>query len=115
MDDRLAKALEQANYSVAIQTQKRNLRLAFTNALTFGHNGGTFVASEKLISFIDALLRADNGSEVVIDERGNPVMIDDLSAFYLRVVETYRTAANEFYAGYEKLRRARTTKAAVGV
>lgn len=112
MDERLEKALEQANYAVTLQNQKRNLQLRFQNALTYSTGGGTFTVSRELISFVHALSQT-SASGVLIDDRNNPVAIDDLKAFLETVTGVYQEAANDFLAGMTKLRKARTTRQSV--
>lgn len=116
MDERLQKALEQANYSITIQNQKKNLQLRFQNATTYSVNGGTFTVDQALIGFTHALIaRGTTQDVVVIDARGNPILIPDLTAFLDTITTLYWDATNEFFSQMEKLRKARTTKQAVGL
>lgn len=115
MDERLKSALEQANYSVTIQTQKKNHQLRFQNALSYSAEGGTFTVSPALISFVDTLIRNDMADGILIDDRGNPILIPDLKAFLATILDLYQQAANELRSNMEKLKRSRTTKATVGL
>lgn len=115
MDDRLQKALDQANYNLTIQTQKKNLQFRFQNAITYSVHGGTFTVTPQLIAFVDALSRNEITDSVIIDDRGNPIMIPDVADFLETIISTYQEATNEFYAEMTKLRKARTTKASVGL
>lgn len=115
MDDRLQRALEQANYNLTIQTQKKNHQLRFQNATVFSTEGGTFTVSQQLISFVDTLIRHDQETAVLIDDRGNPIAIPDLKAFLEQIITIYMEATNELLVNMAKLRKARTAKLAVGL
>lgn len=113
MDERLEKALEQANYIATIQNQKKNIQLRFSNNSLYSVNGGTFMVDQQLIAFAKAMIHHDN--IIVIDQRGNPILIEDPSKFYDEIVSKYIEATQEFYTSYSQLRKARNTKAAVGI
>jgi hypothetical protein len=52
LDERLAEALKSANYRITLATQKENAKLKYQNDLIYSTNGGLFVASPELISFV---------------------------------------------------------------
>lgn len=114
MDDRLAKALEHANYRATLATAKKNLELKYQNGLIFAHNGGSFTVTKELINFVDYLIRQDNDEAVLVDDRNNPIRIDDLETFLSSITSVYYKAVNSYYAEYEKLRKARNVKTIVG-
>jgi hypothetical protein len=64
---------------------------------------------------VDSLVRHGETSAVIIDDRSNPIMIEKLGEFLAKLVSVYQEATNELFTGMEKLRKARTTKAAVGL
>lgn len=115
MDERLKTALEQANYSVTLQNQKKNHQLKFQNSLSYSTDGGTFVVSPQLISFVDTLIRNESTDGILIDTRGNPIFIADLQLFLTTIIDIYHRAANEFLSNIEKLKLARTTSSVVGL
>jgi hypothetical protein len=112
MDERLERALEQANYVITIQSQKKNIQLRFENAMSYSVNGGTFIISQELIAFVNCMM-AQHTDAILIDVRGNPILIEDLGSFYDQIMQRYTEATQEFYTEYTALRKARTTKAAV--
>jgi hypothetical protein len=115
MDVRLENALSQANYKAALATQKENTKLRYANALVFATNGGLFSSSPSLISFVDLLINKGETDAILIDDRGNPIMIADLKAFQDGLLTTYHEATNEYYTEFEKLKKARNVKAVAGV
>jgi dTDP-4-dehydrorhamnose reductase len=115
MDERLEQALEQANYSVTVQNQKKNFQRRFNEACVYALNGGTFVANHELIAFVHALVATGREDGIVIDQRGNPIEITDLASFADDLIETYTEAANELHFNIEGLKKARRTGKVVGL
>lgn len=115
MDDRLQKALDHANYKATIVQQKENIKVRLTNSLLFATNGGTFTISPELVSFVDVLIRRGFTDAVLLDDKGNPIQINNLEEFLDDVMSLYVEATNEYYADYEKVRKARNVKTAVGL
>lgn len=115
MDTRLEQALTYANYKVTVFQQKQNLKLRLDQLLTYAHNGGIFNVSDTLIAFVDSLLRREVNEVVLIDERGNPVKINDLQSFQDDIFSLYFEATNEYHAEHEKLRKARSVNQATGL
>lgn len=115
MNDRLQAALDHANYRSTIAQQKENLRIRCADLLIHAQNGGVFTASPALIGFLDFLIRREETQSVILDDKGNPILIEDLEDFRDALYSTYVEATNEFHQDYEKLRKARSVKAAVGL
>lgn len=115
MDTRLEQALEYANYKISVFQQKENLKLRLDNLLTYAYNGGIFKVSDTLISFVDALVRRNVESVVLIDHRGNPVTVSDINAFQDAIFSLYFEATNEYQIEFEKLRKARSVKQVTGL
>jgi type II secretory pathway component HofQ len=115
MDERLQRALEQANYNITLQTQKKNHQLRFQNATAYAAHGGSFSITQQLIAFVDALIRNKQKDSIIIDDRGNPILVPDLKVFLAEIIAIYQEAANELHLSMEKLRKARTTKLAAGL
>ena len=75
MDERLEKALEFANYRTTLSNQKRNIRSRMQVLQSVQYNTGSFIADEKTISFVDALLRSDKDSAIIIDTKENQLLL----------------------------------------
>jgi len=110
MDERLEKALEFANYRTTLSNQKRNIRSRMQVLQSVQYKTGSFVADEKTISFVDALLRSDKKNAIVIDTKENPIEIDDLSEFKDSLISAYTEASNEYKIQMDKIKKARNIK-----
>lgn len=110
MDDRLELALAHANFKVSAYQQKQNLKIRLDNLLTYAYNGGIFKVSEQLISFVDVILLRKVSEIVLIDSRGNPILVTDLISFQDNIISLYFEATNEYHVSHEKLKKARTVK-----
>lgn len=122
MDDRLDKALAHSNLKSAFARQRENLKLRYAEQIMFATNGGFFSATPERIVFIDLLCRkgghiAASGftEAVLLDDKGNPVKIDNLEALRDELIALYHEATNELLTEMAKLRPARTVKKAVGI
>jgi hypothetical protein len=115
MDDRLEKGLSHANYALTVSRQKKNFKERYSVSLQHSINGGTFLATPNLISFVDLLIRQGNEESVLVDENENPIEIADLVKFLENLMFAYHGATNEFFSNYEKLRKSRTVKGLVGL
>lgn len=115
MDDRLQKALDHSNYKVTIVQQKENIKARFANAVLYAKGGGLFSISPELINYVNLLIQNGEEDSVIIDSKGNPIMIVNLKEFFEDIQAQYAEAKNEFFAEYEKIRKARNVKTAVEV
>jgi hypothetical protein len=115
MDDRLQKALDHAHYKTTIAQQRENIKTRFQTALLYAHNGGIFTANSSLIGFVDALIQRGESEAILIDDKEKPVAVSDLSSFREQLFSIYFEATNEYFSEFERLRKARSVKAAVGV
>lgn len=112
MDQRLSQALEFSNYMVTLSNQKRVLYEKFKTDIIFYQNGATFTVSKELITFLKTLIDTGNDSDIVlVDDNDLPVMIEDLKSFFNSVLDKYFSAANEYYAEYQKLKVKRSVEA----
>lgn len=114
LDERLADALKSANYRISLATQKENARLKYQNDLIYSTNGGLFVASPDLISFVSCLRSQEKDSAVLIDSKGNPIEVPDLAAFLEEITSRYYEATNEYLTEFKALQKSRTPKALIG-
>jgi DUF917 family protein len=115
MDDRLQKALSHANYKLGIVQQKENAKLRFSNNCLYAKNGGIFTVTPQLIAFVDLLVKRGDTGTIIIDNNGNPVMIENLEEVMDEMLAKYAEATNEFHHDYETIRKARTVKSLLGV
>lgn len=110
MDERLEKALEFANYRTTLANQKRNIRTRMQVLQTVHYNAGSFVADERTISFVDALMNSSKDSAILMDTKDNPVEITDLADFKEKLISAYNEASNEYKIQMDKIKRARNIK-----
>jgi len=112
VDERLASALQQANYRVTLNNQKHNYRLKLEQELTYAEAGGIFKITPQLISFVATLKNEFSLTEAVVaDTNDNPIFIEDLAAFLENIVEKYMQCMNEALVDFNSTKKARTTKA----
>jgi hypothetical protein len=112
IDERLANAIAQANYRVTLNNQKQNLRLKLEQDLTYAEAGGIFKINPTLIAFVTTLRREFELNEAVLaDMNDNPVFIEDLETFHANIVERYMQSMNDMLVEFNKIKKARTTKA----
>ena len=114
LDERLAEALKSANYRITLANQKENAKLKYQNDLIYSTNGGLFVASPELISFVTCLLSSGKDSAVLIDSKGNPIEIPNLTVFLEEITSRYYEATNEYLVEFKALQKSRSPKALIG-
>ena len=83
MSTRLTKALEFANYRTTLNNQQSQLKAKIQSQLSYSINGGSFTINRELITFVKLLI--DDGEKEAV------------------LLDIY----NDYYAEYEKLRKAR--------
>jgi hypothetical protein len=111
MDERLKKALDFSNYMVTLNNQKRVLKERYREQTVYYHLGGQFTVTKDLITFVNMLVDRGNIEDIVlVDDNETPIMIGDLEEFLSELMDTYFTAANEYHAEYEKLRKNRSVE-----
>lgn len=111
MDERLQKALEFSNYMVTLNNQKRVLKERFREQTVFYYQGGQFTVTKDLMTFVGMLVEQGNDEDIVlVDDNETPIMVKDLGEFQAEILNTYFTAANEYHAGYENLRKNRSVE-----
>lgn len=111
MDERLEKALDFSNYMVTLNNQKRVLKEKFREQTVYYYLGGQFTVSKQLITFVSMLVEQGNDEDIVlVDDNETPIMIANLSDFQAEILNTYFTAANEYHAEYENLRKNRSVE-----
>ena len=110
MDERLEKALEFANYRATLSNQKRNIRSRMQVLQNVHYKGGSFLANETLISFVNALITSSKQSAIIVDTKDNPVEIENLQEFQTILIDAYQQASNEYKVQMDKIKRARNMK-----
>ena len=106
MSTRLSKALEFANYRVTLNNQNAALKAKTQNLLSYSINGGTFVIDLPLLTFCKQLIDLKHKDAVLLDSFDNPIKVE-LKAFHKEILSRWFEVTNDYYAEYEKLRRAR--------
>jgi hypothetical protein len=90
MDDRLTKALEFANYRQTLAIQRKTLKEKIDGKLTFGYGGGLFKVDRTLVTFVQVLIDQGRTENIpMIDNNGNPVLIENLVEFREQILEIY--------------------------
>ena len=106
MSTRLTKALEFANYRVTLNNQQAQLKAKTQSLLSYSINGGTFTIDISLITFCKQLIDDSQSDVVLLDIHNNPIKVE-LEKFYDEIQSRYFEVTNDYYAEYEKLRKAR--------
>jgi len=114
MSAELEKALDFANYRATLNNQQAVLRAKAENLLNYSLNGGTFVINRELITFCKLLLDRKDAEAVLLDVYDNPINVV-LAEFYDEILSRYFEVTNDYYAGYEKIRRARKVSKVVDI
>lgn len=110
MSEKLTKALEFTNYRTTLNAQHNALKAKTQSLLSYSVNGGTFSIDRTLMSFCRMLIDSGKKSAVLLDIYDNPIKVE-LNEFYGEIYSRYFEVMNEYYAGYEKLKRSRKTHA----
>ena len=115
MDDRLKNSLEFANYRLALFNRKEDLKLKVDTMMKHSINGGLFTVTQTLITFVKMLKDENKTSVVLIDNNGNPIMIDDIATFYDDIFNRYFETSNFYYTEYDKIKKSRTVASIYGI
>lgn len=107
IDERLAAAVEQANYRITLNNQKENARSKLRVDMTHATSGGLFVITPELISFTHTLLTIGQTDAVIVDINKNPIFIENLQEFQNQIVTVYYSAMNDFLLEFKRIQKAR--------
>ena len=110
MDERLEKALEFSNYMLTLNNQKRLLSEKYQEDLIYFYNGSQFTITRELITFVSAMVSADQDEIVITDDNNIPCMVTDISNFYLEIINSYTNASNDYYTKYLGLKKNRSVE-----
>lgn len=114
LDKRFQEAVESSNFRTALNLQKKNARLKLGASLVYAVNGGSFVIDQLLISFVSTLISQQKTSAVLLDVNGTPTLIEDLSLFLEKIIDTYYEATNEYLVEIKRINKSRNAKSVVG-
>jgi len=116
MQEQLKKALEFSNYRQTFAIQRKTLKEKIDAKLTYGINGGIFKIDRTLITFVQMLIDQGRTSGVpLIDDNGNPILIDDLPAFKDEILDRYFTSTLEYFEQYQLLKKSRSVEKLVNL
>jgi len=110
MDERLEKALDFSNYMLTLNNQKRLLAEKYQEDLIYFHNGSQFTITRELITFVSAMLTADQDEIVITDDNNIPCMITNIEEFYSEIINNYTSASNDYYTKYSDLKKNRSVE-----
>ena len=110
MDERLEKALDFSNYMITLNNQKRLLAEKYQEELIYFYNGSQFTITRELITFVSAMVAAEQDEIVIVDDNNLPCIIEDLDSFYGEIINKYTNASNEYYTAYLNLKKNRSVE-----
>jgi hypothetical protein len=110
MDERLEKALEFSNYMVTLNNQKRLLAEAYQQNLVHFYDGSQFTITRELITFVNAMVNAEQDEVVITDDNSIPCLVKNVNEFYEEILEKYTLASNNYHTAYLKLKTSRSVE-----
>jgi hypothetical protein len=110
MDERLEKALDFSNYMLTLNNQKRLLAEKYQEELIHFYSGSQFTLTRELITFVSAMVSADQDEVVITDDNNIPCMVEDLENFYSEIINKYTSASNNYYTAYASLKTNRSVE-----
>lgn len=108
MDERLAKALDVANYMITFNNQRDILKQEYKENLIYHYNGFKFTVTLELINFIYIVDSMELGQIILIDDNQNPCAIEDISTFKNDIFDVYFRATNSYNEKFIKLKKQRS-------
>ena len=110
MDERLEKALDFSNYMLTLNNQKRLLAEKYQESLIHFYSGSQFTITRELITFVSTMVHAEQDEIIITDDNGIPCMVEDLSVFYVHIMDIYTTSSNDYHTQYLKLKQSRSVE-----
>ena len=110
MDERLEKALDFSNYMLTLNNQKRLLAEKYQEELIHFYSGSQFTLTRELITFVSAMVSADQDEVVITDDNNIPCLVEELENFYSEIINKYTTASNDYYTAYAGLKKNRSVE-----
>lgn len=115
MEERLAQALDFANYRQTLNNQLHKVKVRATGMLTFAKNGGTFTINRELICFLDYALRNGYHDIAILDDNNTPVQISDVTSFLKEITERYFGITNDYLKEYQEIKKSRNVKSILDI
>ena len=115
MDERLKKALELSNLVETTQNLKRLSQEKFKERTVYYKNGGRFTINRELISFCKTISELNQQSFVLIDDDGDPVLIDNIIEFLKDITAIYIESSNSYIAEVTKINQQRSVSGAADI
>ena len=103
MDESLEKALEFANFTATLNTQKKILHERYKDDLVLYHQGGRFTVSKEFFSFVSNLTLLNIPQTVITDDNDTPILVEDVNNFMDLVKQQYATAITPYLTEYHML------------
>tara|TARA_B110000503_G_C7073992_1_gene382095 strand:+ start:37 stop:387 length:351 start_codon:yes stop_codon:yes gene_type:complete len=110
MDERLEKALNFSNYMLTLNNQKRLLAEKYQEELIHFYCGSQFTITRELITFVSAMISAEQDEIVITDDNTIPCMVEDPANFYSEIISKYAAASNSYYTAYTDLKKNRSVE-----
>ena len=110
MDEKLKNALDNANYMISFNNQRRLLKQTYRDDLLYYVNGGEFTADCNLINFVNLLVSKQQTSYIIVDNNDIPIEITELSSFLDELLSTYSFASNTYFTKYNNLKTKRSVE-----
>ncbi len=102
-----------ANFRQSFASQREALKLELRSKLAYYYEGGSFIISPELIMFVKHQIDLNYDEIVVLDSNENPILLKSPSKFLTVITETYVSAANSYYQGFENLRKAHNVESVI--
>ena len=112
-DERITKARQFSEYRSTLSNQISQLKLKTATKLRHSVNGGTFIITPTLISFVDVLVREGQEEAVLFDHAETPILIADLAEFKSTILEKYTLASMAAHVEHQGIRKARSVGALI--
>jgi len=113
MDERLERALAFSQYRATIENRRTALLRRFEAMTTVHFNNGVFTADKETVAFVATMITVGHNDAVLMDNKNNPIEIEDLEEFQTRLLDAYFEATNEYSSEMKKLKKARDVKKAM--
>lgn len=116
MDERLDAALKFANLRHTLYLEKQRLQEKLKNDLSISYNGGRFYLDRNFIMYVNTITPEEGvGSATILDDKMNPIYIENLTDFRFHISRVYNTAVNQYAADMEELKKKRSVKSIVNL
>ena|ERR1700756_4299674 len=115
MEERLAQALDFANYRQTLNNQLHKVKVRATGMLTIAKNGGIFEINRELICFLDYLSKGGYKDVALLDDNNTPVQISDVDDFLKEITTRYFDVTNDYLKEYQEIKKSRNVKSILDI